>query len=125
MVSRDKRSDSMYTALITFELQKGHRQAFIDACSENGKKSIHEPGCYQFDLLEHHSDPDVFFLFEIYDNETSFKQHVQTPHFFHWRDTVTPWFAKPPKYLFMNTVLPTAAVRRHVKEAFMKGAHLA
>lgn len=110
----------MYTAFITFKLRSEHRRAFIDACGENARKSIHEPGCYQFDLLESPTDPNLFFLFEIYDNEASFKKHIQTPHFFLWRDTVTPWYTEPPQFLFMNSLLPADSVRRHVKEAFMK-----
>jgi quinol monooxygenase YgiN len=43
-------------------------------------------GCQQFEVhVRVHSPPTVV-LYEIYNDRAAFEAHLQTPHFFRWRD---------------------------------------
>ncbi|EKD78137.1 MAG: antibiotic biosynthesis monooxygenase [uncultured bacterium] len=111
----------MYTLVATIKLQPGHRDAFIKASHGDATGSIHhEPGCVRFDLLENPTDVNVFYLIEAYEDEAAFDAHLNTPHFFRWRDTVTPWFVEPPQVVFMNSLFPADPVWRHEKTALVK-----
>ena len=111
----------MYTLFATFKLHPGHREAFIKACHGDSTGSIHhEKGCFRFDLLENPTDPNIFYLIEAYESEADFATHMNTPHFFRWRDEVTPWFVEPPQVVFMNSLFPTDSVWRLQKEVLIK-----
>lgn len=47
----------------------------------NAKSSIDEAGCRQFDVYEVPTSPNHVFLYEAYDDETAFKQHLASPHY--------------------------------------------
>ena len=48
----------------------------------NAKSSIlDEAGCRQFDVYEIPNSPNHVFLYEAYDDETAFKQHLASPHY--------------------------------------------
>jgi quinol monooxygenase YgiN len=53
----------------------------LAAIKENGAVAAKEPGCRRFDILNLASDPNHFFLYEVYDNEAAFKAHRETEHF--------------------------------------------
>jgi quinol monooxygenase YgiN len=40
-----------------------------------------EPGCRQFDVCTDPARPDDVFLYELYDDETAFKAHLESAHF--------------------------------------------
>ena len=70
------------------------REKFLAAITENGAASVREPGCRRFDILNLASDPNHFFLYEIYDNEAALKSHRETAHFKKYAATVTNMVAK-------------------------------
>jgi quinol monooxygenase YgiN len=55
---------------------------------------VKEPGCRRFDILNLASDPNHFFLYEIYDNEAALKAHRETPHFKKYAATTANMVAK-------------------------------
>src|SRR6266436_103032 len=60
---------------------------FIAVSLEDARDSVvKEPCCQQFDvLLSADGSPTVVF-YEVYDDRAAFEAHLQTPHFFRWRD---------------------------------------
>jgi len=65
---------------------------FITHSLNDGRDSVaNEPGCRQFDVdVAADGAPTVVF-YEVYDNRAAFDAHLQTPHFFHWRDATQGW----------------------------------
>jgi quinol monooxygenase YgiN len=61
---------------------------FITHSLADGRDSVaNEPGCRQFDVdVAADGSPTVVF-YEVYDDRAAFEAHLQTPHFFRWRDT--------------------------------------
>ena len=40
-----------------------------------------EPGCFRFDVVETHNDETTFFLYEIYQDEKAFSEHLKSKHY--------------------------------------------
>ncbi|HYB71089.1 MAG TPA: putative quinol monooxygenase [Candidatus Bathyarchaeia archaeon] len=71
----------LYVNAVDLDIVPAERDKYLAAIKENGAAAIHEPGCRQFDILVLASDPNHFFLYEVYDNEAAYQAHRQTEHF--------------------------------------------
>ncbi|HEV2124920.1 MAG TPA: putative quinol monooxygenase, partial [Chloroflexota bacterium] len=70
--------------------------AFLESMLDNARHSVEdEPGCFRFDVIQDESDPNTLILYEIYRDKAAFDDHLTTPHFHRWRDTVKDWHAAP------------------------------
>ncbi len=80
-----------YVVTVTFEVKPEFRAAFRDAVLENASASrVLEPGCRVFDVCEK-EDGSEFFLYEVYDSEAMFRDHLATGHFRRFDSLVAPW----------------------------------
>ncbi len=64
------------------------------ATLENARKTIEEPGVIRFDVLQDEEDPSHFSLFEVYRDKEAQESHLQTEHFFAWKEVALAAFAK-------------------------------
>ena len=87
-------SAGMFVNAVDLDIVPAEREKFLAAITENGMASVKEPGCRRFDILNLASDPNHFFLYEIYDNEAALKTHRETAHFKKYAATVTNMVAK-------------------------------
>jgi (4S)-4-hydroxy-5-phosphonooxypentane-2,3-dione isomerase len=74
-------SAGMYVNAVELDIVPAERENFLAAIKENGAAAAKEPGCRRFDILNLASDPNHFFLYEVYDNEAALKAHRETEHF--------------------------------------------
>jgi quinol monooxygenase YgiN len=74
-------SAGLFVNAVDLDIVPAEREKFLAAITENGAASVKEPGCRRFDILNLASDPNHFFLYEIYDNEAALKSHRETAHF--------------------------------------------
>jgi autoinducer 2-degrading protein len=73
---------SQFVIIVDFTLKAGTRSAFRKLIDRNARDSCKdEPGCQRFDVLEQADEPDRIVLYEIYDDEAAFKEHIKTKHF--------------------------------------------
>ncbi|KAA0969618.1 antibiotic biosynthesis monooxygenase [Aureimonas fodinaquatilis] len=73
---------SLYTILVEFDIKPGHEHEFAQLVTENAQKSVEvEPGCHQFDVWTCSQNPQTFVLYEIYENEAAFRDHMSVEHF--------------------------------------------
>jgi (4S)-4-hydroxy-5-phosphonooxypentane-2,3-dione isomerase len=73
---------SAFVIIVDFKLKADTRAAFRKLIDRNATDSCkHEPGCQRFDVLEQDGEPDRIVLYEIYDDEAAFKEHIKTKHF--------------------------------------------
>ena len=80
-----------YAVVVTFVVMPEHRAAFRDAISENAAASLRlEPGCSVFDVCEGADEAEIF-LYEVYDSEAAFREHLATEHFRRFDALVAPW----------------------------------
>jgi len=71
-----------FVILVDFRLKPGTKEAFRNLIDENARVSCDvEPGCRRFDVLESADEVDRIVLYEIYDDHTAFRAHLNTSHF--------------------------------------------
>ena len=56
-------------------------ERFMAEVLANAREARKEPGCRQFDVLVDPNDKTKVMLYEVYDDESAFEAHQQTPHF--------------------------------------------
>jgi autoinducer 2-degrading protein len=77
----EAQSAGMFVNAVDLDIVPAEHDNFLAAIKENGAAAAKEPGCKRFDILNLGSDPNHFFLYEVYDNEAAFKAHRETEHF--------------------------------------------
>jgi len=81
----------VYSLLLKTQLQPGTLERFMDAMRINAASSVRdEPGCLVFDVIRDYSDPDLVWLYEVYESEAAFEAHMLTAHFLASRPLVEP-----------------------------------
>ena len=63
-----------------------------------------EPGNNRYDLFKASSEPLAFHLFESYRDEEALAAHRETPHYKHYRATITPLLAQAIGVLLMDPI---------------------
>jgi len=81
-------------------------EAFKQACVENARESVKEPGIARFDFMQQSDAPDKFVIVEAYRNTDAPARHKETRHYQTWRDTVAPMMAEPRVGLRFTNVHP-------------------
>jgi autoinducer 2-degrading protein len=72
----------MYCLYVTFHVQPGHVEEFSKAAIEDASDSLlKEQGCFAFNVMKDAEKSNTFYLFEAYRDKDAFEQHVKTPHF--------------------------------------------
>jgi (4S)-4-hydroxy-5-phosphonooxypentane-2,3-dione isomerase len=87
-------SAGMYVNAVDLDIVPAERENYMAAIKENGAAAAKEPGCRRFDILNLASDPNHFFLYEVYDSEAAFKAHRETEHFKKYMATTGNMVAK-------------------------------
>ena len=96
----------MYVVCVTVYVKEQFKENFIKASLENAKNTRKEPLNLRFDFLQCLDDPNRFFLYEVYKDETGFTAHKETSHYKKWRDLVEPMMAKPREGIKHKTLFP-------------------
>jgi len=99
----------MYAVCVTVRVIQEQAGAFLQATLENARQSRSEPGNVRFDVLQAEAEPSQFFLYEVYRTKDDFSRHQQTPHYLHWKGTVSPWMATPRQGVRYLSCFPEAA----------------
>lgn len=82
----------MLVVLVEFRIHSVHAQAFHHAIVHNAHLSLEtEEGCRQFDVCCDPEDPALFFLYELYDDEAAFQEHLQSAHFQQMNAATASW----------------------------------
>ncbi len=72
----------MLAVIVQFHIRPAFMDAFAAAIVDNARASrLSEPGCRQFDVCRDPATPQLFFLYELYDDEEAFQAHLATSHF--------------------------------------------
>ncbi len=90
----EAQSAGMFVNAVDLDIVPAERDKYLAAITENGAAAAKEPGCKRFDILNLGSDPNHFFLYEVYDNEAAFKAHRETEHFKKYMATTGKMVAK-------------------------------
>nr|WP_232964596.1 putative quinol monooxygenase [Pseudomonas putida] len=81
----------VYSLFIKTRVKPGCAAAYLDAIKLNAAASVAtEPGCLVFDVSQDRLDPDVIYLYEIYQDDEAYEAHTRTAHFRDSRPVVEP-----------------------------------
>ena len=82
-------TDSMYSILVAINVKPEYRDSFIKASTAEAQGSVRgEPELFQFQMLVDESNPNRFYFFEIFRDETAAETHWETEVFKTWWNTV-------------------------------------
>jgi autoinducer 2-degrading protein len=96
----------MQVTIVHITVKPDYIDDFIEACRQNHKLSVSEPGNRRFDVLQSADDPTRFALYEAYENAAEAAKHKETDHYKQWRETVAEWMAQPRQGVAYNGLFP-------------------
>lgn len=94
---------------VDLDIVPAERANYLAAILENGAAAAKEPGCRRFDIVNLASDPNHFFLYEVYDDEAAFKAHRASEHFKKYAEVTAKMVAKRdarPMSVIKSNALP-------------------
>jgi autoinducer 2-degrading protein len=97
----------VFIACVSVFVKPEFRDAFIEATLDNARNTRNEPKNLRFDVLQGLDDPDRFFLYEVYRDESGMDDHKTTSHYQNWRETVEKMMAKPREGIKHKNLFPT------------------
>ena len=79
-----------FAIIVEFDLLEGGFDVFHQEVLKNGEASKREePGCQCFDVLVPNNEKNRITLYEVYDDEAAFQEHLQSTHFKDFSDRVS------------------------------------
>jgi quinol monooxygenase YgiN len=76
----------MLAIWVKVRVKPGERERFLRAVEHDALASEKdEPGCYRFNVLQDASDADVYYFYEVYEDQAALERHRTTPHYAVWR----------------------------------------
>ena len=99
----------MRVLVVKSQLKPEHREQFMKASLGDAQGANHdEPGCLRFDVIQDEEDPNVIYFYEVYIDDAAFEEHLKSPHFILWRDTVkADWYTEPVDVMQGWNIYPT------------------
>ena len=76
----------MLAMLVKVRVRPEARQRFLDAMEVDALGSERdEPGCARFDVLQDANDKQVYYFYEVYEDQAAVEAHRAMPHYAVWR----------------------------------------
>ena len=67
-----------------------------------------EPGCLRFNVLQDPADDNVYYFYEVYEDEAALAAHARAPHYAAWK-AVADTLDGPIEFTRLETVFPADA----------------
>ena len=96
----------MFIACVTVQVKPEYQKEFIEITLENARDTREEPKNLRFDVLQGFADPNRFFLYEVYTDESGMIDHKGTNHYQKWQVTVEKMMAKPREGMKYSNLFP-------------------
>jgi quinol monooxygenase YgiN len=80
----------MYAVTVRLEVPPEEFEKLLELLRVNAAASLAEPGCRRFDVCVDAQSHPVIFLYELYDDEASFSQHLASAHFKAFASATSP-----------------------------------
>jgi len=90
----------MFVLVVNIRIKPENVERFMKLALDNAREARKEPGCRQFDVLADPQDKAKVMLYEIYNDESAFEAHQQTPHFKKYLAEAVPLLASRERQVF-------------------------
>jgi len=71
-----------YSVWVTFITYEKDTERFVELVGEQARNSLDlEPGCHIFDVWQSSNDPSRVLLYEIYEHQQAFVDHLNSAHY--------------------------------------------
>ena len=81
----------MYVILGTIKVRPEHLDEFVEQVRQHAARSLHEPGCLRFDVLQDTLDPHTICLYEVFRSEADLHSHRQQDYYREWMSRSRDW----------------------------------
>ncbi len=95
-----------FVLVVNLRIKPENVDSFMQKLSENAREARKEPGCRQFEVLVDPKDQAKIMLYEVYDDESAFEAHQQTPHFKKYLAEAVPLLASRERQVFTKAEIP-------------------
>ena len=76
----------MIAKWIKVQIKPERREEFLAAIEVDALGSeLDEPGCVRFNVLQDAEDENVYYFYEVYEDEAAVQAHREAPHYAVWR----------------------------------------
>jgi autoinducer 2-degrading protein len=96
----------MHIVHVFCHVKPEHVEAFKQACIDNARNSVQEPGIARFDVIQQQDDPARFVLVEVYRTADDPARHKETAHYARWRDAVADMMVEPRSSVKYANIFP-------------------
>jgi autoinducer 2-degrading protein len=97
----------MLALFVSLKVKPDLRDRFLAAAEDDSICSVRdEDGCLRFDVLQDGADPNRFFFYEVYRDQSAFDAHRQAPHFARWSAASQEVLAEPPTRELCTVLFP-------------------
>ena len=98
----------MLAIWVKARIKAGERQRFLTAIEVDALGSEgDEPGCLRFNVLQDAQDENVYYFYEVYEDQAALEKHRTMPHYATWR-AVADTVDGPTEPTRCKTVFPSA-----------------
>jgi autoinducer 2-degrading protein len=98
----------MLAKWVKVRVKPSERQRFLEAIEIDALGSeANEPGCLRFNVLQDAADADVYYFYEVYEDEGAVEQHEKTGHFAAWLAVRGDALVEPPRIDTCRIVFPS------------------
>jgi quinol monooxygenase YgiN len=94
----------MFVLVVNIKIKPENVERFMQALQANARAARKEPGCRQFDVLVDPNDKMKVMLYEVYNDESAFDAHQQTPHFKKYLAEAVPLLASRERSVWRRSI---------------------
>ena len=95
-----------FVLVVNIRIKPESVDKFMQQLLANARGARGEPGCKQFDVLVDPKDKTKVMLYEVYNDESAFETHQQTPHFKKYLAEAVPLLASRERQVFTRAEIP-------------------
>ncbi len=98
----------MLAIWVTVRVKPHMRQRFLEAIEVDALGSERdEPGCHRFHVLQDEQDANVYYFYEVYEDQAALETHRTMPHYAVW-SAAADTLDGPTEVTRCRTVFPAA-----------------
>lgn len=81
----------MFAILGIVKVKAEHLDQFVAEVRRHAERSIGEPGCLRFDVLQDTEDPQTICLYEVFRSEADLETHRAHDYYARWMEISRDW----------------------------------